>query len=89
MKYISLQTFSTHFIKRYSGVLVFSKYFLYFFSLFRFVFYSTFLHINRAQRTPPEIGTPIKRTPVTDKLTDVLVAPVTRTVSIDSSIDQG
>ena len=39
---------------------------------------------DRAQANPVEFGTTIKPTPVTDKVTDFVVAPVLKTVSTDS-----
>ena len=42
---------------------------------------------DKAHAIPAEIGTTIKPTPVTYKVTDVVVAPIMTTVSTDSSIE--
>ena len=42
---------------------------------------------DRAQVFPAEIGTTIEQTPVTNKITEVVVAPIITTVSTDSNIE--
>ena len=41
---------------------------------------------DRAHATPAEIGTTINPTPVTDKVTDVVVDPIITIASTDSNI---
>ena len=47
----------------------------------------TFLPNGRAHAIPPEIGTTIKPTPVTDNVTGVVVEPIKTTVWTDSNIE--
>ena len=48
---------------------------------------NTLLHNDRTHDTPVDIGTTIKPTPVTDNLTDVVIAQIITTVSTDSNIN--
>ena len=45
------------------------------------------LPIDRAHAFPAEIGTTIKPTPVTDKVTGLVVEPIITTVWTDSNIE--
>ena len=45
----------------------------------------TLLSNDKARAIPAEIGTTINPTPVTDKVTDVVIPPIKTTVSTDSN----
>ena len=47
----------------------------------------TFLPNDRPHAIPPEIGTTIKPTPVTNNVTGVVVEPIKTTVWTDSNIE--
>ena len=55
--------------------------------LFNTIICITFLPDDRAQAIPAKIGTTINPTPVTVKITDVVVAPIIANVSTGSKID--
>ena len=48
---------------------------------------NTLLPNDRGQAIPADCGTTIKPTPVTDNVTDVVVAPIITTVSSDSNTE--
>ena len=52
-----------------------------------FILSITFLPNDRPHATPPEIGTTIKPTPVTDNVTGVVVEPIKTTVWTDSKVE--
>ena len=55
---------------------------LYLFHLFKIILSETLLPYDRAQAIPAENGNTSKPKPVTDKITDVVIAPIMTTVSI-------
>ena len=56
-------------------------------TLFNTILCNTFLPDGRAQAIPAKIGTTINPTPVTDKVTDVVVAAIIAIISTDTKVD--
>ena len=50
-------------------------------------YFITLLSTDRGQASPMQIGTTFKPQPVTDKIADVLLAPIMTAVSADSIIE--